>query len=65
MTEVHALFRGLAVRDVIVRTAVFVPSAGAIARIIEPLAPSALPWGAFIAVAASRSAANAHAISAP
>jgi ubiquinone/menaquinone biosynthesis C-methylase UbiE len=65
MTEIHALFRGLAVRDVFVRTAVFVPSAGAIARIIEPLAPNALPWGAFIAVAASRSAANAHAISAP
>jgi SAM-dependent methyltransferase len=65
LSEVHNLLRGLAVRDVLIRTAVFVPSAGAIARIIEPLAPNALPWGAFIAVAAGRSAANAPAISGP
>jgi hypothetical protein len=53
ISEVHDLLRGLAVRDALVRTAVFVPSAGASARIIERLAPSFLPWGAFIAVAGS------------
>jgi len=40
----------VAVRDVLVRTAVFVPSAGVAARVIERLAPNLLPWGAFIAV---------------
>jgi SAM-dependent methyltransferase len=51
--EVHDLLRDPAVRDALVRTAVFVPSAGAIARILERLAPNILPWGAFIAVAGS------------
>ena len=58
LREVHDLLRGLEARDVLVRTAVFVPSAGAIARVIEQLAPNALPWGAFIAVAGSPFAAN-------
>jgi ubiquinone/menaquinone biosynthesis C-methylase UbiE len=49
--EVHELLRGLAVRDAHIRTAVFVPSAGTVARILERLAPNLLPWGAFIAVA--------------
>lgn len=50
INEIHDLVRGLAVRDVLVRTAVFVPSAGAAARVIERMAPNLLPWGAFIAV---------------
>jgi ubiquinone/menaquinone biosynthesis C-methylase UbiE len=50
VSEIHDLLRGLAVRDVLVRTAVFVPSAGMAARVIERLAPNLLPWGAFIAV---------------
>lgn len=51
LSEVHDLLRDLAVRDALIRTAVFAPSAGAIAGVIERLAPNALPWGAFIAVA--------------
>jgi ubiquinone/menaquinone biosynthesis C-methylase UbiE len=58
MSEIGDLLRDLAVRDVVVRTAVFVPSAGVIAKVIEQLAPNALPWGAFIAVAGSLFAAN-------
>jgi ubiquinone/menaquinone biosynthesis C-methylase UbiE len=53
ISEIHDLLRGLAVHDVQVRTAVVVPSAGAIGTIIERLAPNSLPWGAFIAVAGS------------
>ena len=63
--EVHELLRGLAVRDARIRTAVFIPSGNAFSRVVERLAPNFVPWGAFIAVAASRSAANAPAISAP
>ena len=51
--EVHDLLHGLAVRDVLVRTAVFIPSGGAIAKVFERLAPNSLRWGAFIAVAGS------------
>jgi ubiquinone/menaquinone biosynthesis C-methylase UbiE len=50
VSEIHDLLCGLAVRDVLVRTAVFVPSAGVAARVIERLVPNLLPWGAFIAV---------------
>jgi SAM-dependent methyltransferase len=53
--EIHDLLRGPAVRDVQVRTAVFVPSAGAAAQVIERLAPNFLPWGSFIAVAGGSS----------
>ena len=60
LSEIQELFRGVAARDILVRTAVLVPSAGAIARIIEQLAPNMLPWGAFIAVTGSP-AANAPA----
>jgi ubiquinone/menaquinone biosynthesis C-methylase UbiE len=52
INEIHDFVRALAVRDVLVRTAVFVPSAGAAARVIEHMAPNLLPWGAFIAVVA-------------
>jgi ubiquinone/menaquinone biosynthesis C-methylase UbiE len=50
VSEIHDLLCGLAVRDVLVRTAVFAPSAGVAARVIERLVPNLLPWGAFIAV---------------
>ena len=56
INEIHDLLRGLAVRDVRVRTAVFVPSAGAAAQVIERFAPNLLPWGAFIAVVGTASA---------
>lgn len=56
LSEIQELFRGVAARDILVRTAVFVPSAGAIARIIEQLTPNMLPWGALIAVTGSPAA---------
>lgn len=49
VSEVYDLMRTAAVRDIQVRTAVFVPSAGAGAGLIERLAPNLLPCGAFIA----------------
>jgi len=58
INEIHELLRGLAARDALVRTAVFVPSAGAAARVLERLAPNLLPWGTFIAVAASPADGN-------
>jgi ubiquinone/menaquinone biosynthesis C-methylase UbiE len=51
ISEVDDLLHDLHVRDALVRTAVFVPSAGTVARVLERLAPNLLPWGAFIAVA--------------
>jgi len=56
ISEIHDLLRGLAVHDVLVRTAVFDSSAGAAARVIERLVPNLLPWGAFIAVVGTASA---------
>lgn len=53
ISEVYDLMQSVAVRDIQVRTAVFVPAADAGARLIERLAPNILPWGAFIAVAGS------------
>ena len=50
VSEVYDLMQSVAARDVLVRTALFVPSAGVAARVIERLAPNLLPWGAFIAV---------------
>jgi len=54
--EIHDLLHGLAVHDVLVRTAVFDSSAGAAARVIERLVPNLLPWGAFIVVVGTASA---------
>ncbi len=53
ISEVYDLMQSVAVRDIQVRTAVFVPAADAGATLIERLAPNILPWGAFIAVAGS------------
>jgi ubiquinone/menaquinone biosynthesis C-methylase UbiE len=49
--EVFDLLSGLAVEQVVVRTAVFLPSGTAAARIIEGITPNVTPWGAFMAVA--------------
>lgn len=46
------LFAGLPVHQVQLRSAVFLPSGGAIARAIEPLVPERCALGAFLAVAA-------------
>ena len=53
ISEIDDLLLDLAVRDVVIHTAAFIPAAGAIAKVIEQLAPNSLPWGAFIAVAGS------------
>ena len=49
--EIRALLGGFPVQGVRLRTAVFLPSGGTVARLAERLAPNVLPWGAFIAVA--------------
>ncbi|WP_205736126.1 class I SAM-dependent methyltransferase [Acidiferrobacter sp. SPIII_3] len=46
--EVKALFSGMAVREVSIRSAVFLPSAGPVARLTERMLPQALPLGALI-----------------
>lgn len=51
--SVAALLSGLPVRDRRLTTAIFVPGGGALARMLESLAPSGLPWGGFIAVTGS------------
>jgi SAM-dependent methyltransferase len=51
--ELREALRALRVTDVMVRSAVFLPSAGRLARALEPLVPAALPLGSFIAVGAS------------
>jgi SAM-dependent methyltransferase len=56
--EVHELLCGLAVRDARICTAVFIPFGNAFSRVVERLAPNFVPWGAFIAVAASPIARN-------
>jgi len=49
--EVFDLLSGLGVDQLRVRTAVFLPSGTAAARIVERLTPNVAPWGAFLAVA--------------
>ncbi len=46
--EVRALFSGLPVRKLTLRSAIFLPSATRTARYLEPLIPAALPWGALL-----------------
>lgn len=49
--EVRALFGGLPVAGLAVRSAVFQPSGGVVARAIERVVPSRLPAGAFLVAA--------------
>lgn len=51
--EARCLFEGLPVHDLELKTAVFLPSGGAIARVIETQLPDRSPFGGFLAVAAS------------
>lgn len=51
--SVAALLRDLPVRDVRMATAIFVPGGGALAQMLERIAPDSLPWGGFIAVTGS------------
>lgn len=46
--EVRALFSGLPVRNLTFHTAIFMSSAGAWARRLEQVVPSALPWGGLL-----------------
>lgn len=46
--EVRAFLEGLVLRNLRIRTAVFEPGAGVLARLAERLIPKALPYGAFI-----------------
>lgn len=49
--ELRELFRGLPVRDLSVRSAIFVPSASLLATLLERGAPAVLPWGGLLVVA--------------
>ncbi|MHB1091886.1 class I SAM-dependent methyltransferase [Thiobacillus sp.] len=46
--EVRALFSGLPVRKLKLRSAIFLPSATRVARRLEQAVPSTLPWGALL-----------------
>ncbi|MEW6414872.1 MAG: class I SAM-dependent methyltransferase [Pseudomonadota bacterium] len=52
--EVRALFAGLPVRHLCVRSAVFLPSASGFARALECVVPGALPWGSVLVVSGDR-----------
>jgi SAM-dependent methyltransferase len=47
-SEVRELFSGLPVRNLTLRSAIFLPSATRWARRLEPGIPSALPWGGLL-----------------
>lgn len=49
--EVRALFDDLPVRHLTIRSAVFLPGGGRLARTVEPLLPSGLPCGALLVAA--------------
>ena len=49
--EVRALFDGLPVRRLTIRSAVFLPGGGAAAQVLEPLLPGRLPYGALLIAA--------------
>ena len=49
--EVRALFAGLPAANLTLCTAIFVPQGGPLARIVERVAPSRLPFGAFLVAA--------------
>lgn len=57
--ELRALFAGLPVRDLVIRSAVFMPSATAPARLAEMLIPAALPLGSMLLVAGRKDGAGA------
>lgn len=46
--EIRALFAGLAVRDLTIQSAVFLPDANCLARTVEHLMPAFLPWGSLL-----------------
>lgn len=54
--EVLNLLAGLPVENVRIRSAVYLPGGGRLARCVEPLVPSTLPWGSMLFVAADKRA---------
>lgn len=50
--EVRAVLAALPVRNVQVRTAVFLPSGSGFARTLEQALPASLPYGGFLAISA-------------
>ncbi|MGD9788244.1 MAG: class I SAM-dependent methyltransferase [Sulfuricellaceae bacterium] len=46
--EIRALFDGLPVRNLTLRSAIFLPDGGPTARVLERLLPSRLPWGSLL-----------------
>ena len=52
--EVRALFSGLPVRNLKLRSAIFLPSATRWDRGLERVTPSALPWGGLLVVAGEK-----------
>ncbi len=57
--EVRALFDGLPVHRLTIRSAVFLPHGGSGARALEPLLPNRLPYGALL-IAAGEPAKTLH-----
>jgi SAM-dependent methyltransferase len=53
--EVRALFAGLPVRNLTLRSAVFLPSGSLPARWLEPAMPGVLPWGGLLLAAGEKS----------
>lgn len=53
-SEARALFAGLPVRDLKLRSAVFLPSASRWARCVERILPGAMPWGGLLFVSGER-----------
>ncbi len=47
-SEVRRLFEGLAVRDLVLRTAIFEPGGHRLSHVIERLTPNTVRWGALI-----------------
>ena len=52
--EVRALFRGLPVRNLTLRSAIFLPSGTACAAWLERGVPAALPWGGLLLMAGEK-----------
>lgn len=50
-SEIRSLFRGLPVRNLLIRSAVFLPGGGVISRMVESILPDRLAFGGFIVVA--------------
>ncbi len=55
-TEVRKLFEGLPVARLTLRSAIYLPGGGSVARLCEQVLPNRLPWGSFLVVSADAAA---------